>query len=65
MEIRNKLTVTRREERGSNREKEGEGSRNMYRGPMCTDNGVEIDCGREVRAGESNEEKCGTTVIEE
>ena len=42
----------------------------MYRGPTGMDNGVGIDCGSgegvgEGEAGESNGEKCKTTVIEQ
>ena len=50
MEIKNKLAITGREERGGSWGKEGERlSRNMYKGPMDKDNrgwGRRIECGR-------------------
>ena len=68
MEIKNKLTVTR-----GDAEIIGEGrgsikSRNMYKGPMDTDNkGRRVECGRGVmdRAGESNGGKMETTLIKQ
>ena len=47
MEIKNKLTGTRGEV-GGDKGKEGEGSRNMYKGHMDKDNrsGGKIECGR-------------------
>ena len=68
MEIKNKLTVTRGEREGNDRERRGRGkSRNMCRGLMGMDNRMGIDYGSKVEAGgwQGGGVGSGTTVIEQ
>ena len=65
IEIENKLTVTRREEKGNNRGKKGKG--HQYKGPMGKAKGGK-DWGWEVvvgGAGEWGDGKMETTVLEQ
>ena len=69
MEIKNKLTVTRREGEGSNRGKKerGQVKEHVYKGPMDRDKvgGLNVGEGWVGRAGKRNGGKVGETGIEQ
>ena len=66
MDIKNKLTVTRGEERGGNGGKVGDGASQgtCIKWTKTTGWGLTVGAGVWGSAGESNTEKCGTNMIE-